>query len=63
MRLRCVRQGTLSEVRDCWRIKQMHNRSESGRGARVALCAHPTRTDTDSGADVKIESMTVYLSV
>jgi hypothetical protein len=24
-----------------------HNGSENGRGARVALCAHPTHIDTD----------------
>jgi hypothetical protein len=30
-------------------IKQIgtHNRSEICRGARVALCVHPTHTDTD----------------
>jgi hypothetical protein len=31
-------------------IKQLgkYNRSEKGRGARVALSAHPTHTDTDT---------------
>jgi hypothetical protein len=43
----------LKEVWNYWRKKEMgiHNTdqkiSENGRGARVALYAHPTLTDTD----------------
>jgi hypothetical protein len=29
-----------------------HNTSETGRGARVALCAHTASTDTDNKDDV-----------
>jgi hypothetical protein len=49
VRFRCVRYSALSEVWDYWRNKVdgEHNRSENGRGAWVALHAHPTHTDID----------------
>jgi hypothetical protein len=30
-----------------------HKRPENGRGAWVALCAHPTHTDTDSDTSLR----------
>jgi hypothetical protein len=54
MRFRYVRYCTLSRgTGSIGGIKKMetHNRSENGRSAWVALCAHPNLTDTDSGRD------------
>jgi hypothetical protein len=50
MRFLYVTYCTSTEVRTTGGIKQveMHNRSENGRGACVALCAHPTHADSDT---------------
>jgi hypothetical protein len=40
----CQRYGTTGGINQM----QMHNGSESGHGAWVALCAHPTHTDTQT---------------
>jgi hypothetical protein len=44
-----LRYCTLSEVRTNGGVKQIgtHDSSENGRSAWVALCAHPTHTDTE----------------
>jgi hypothetical protein len=41
---------TVWKVRDYWRNKAdgTPNTSENGRGTWVALCAHPTYTDSDT---------------
>jgi hypothetical protein len=52
MRFRYVSYCTVSDVRDNWRNKADGDRSENGRGAWVALCAHPTHTDIDKRSTV-----------
>jgi hypothetical protein len=50
MRLLYVTYCTLSEVRDYWRNKA--GAVANGRGAWVALCAHPAHTDADTDTDM-----------
>jgi hypothetical protein len=40
----CQKYGTTGGIQQMG----MHNRSENCRGAKVALCAYPTATDTDA---------------
>jgi hypothetical protein len=42
--LHFVSHGTTHEIKPMG----IHNRIENGHGAQVALCAHPTHTDTDT---------------